>query len=103
MAEHRRGCGSSSCVPSCNSAYAAIADVGSRQRDEQSAAKADKLSGAVSGVTPKQIGKYQILDRLAVGGMAELFKAKLEGNLGFEKLVAIKKILPHLATDRSFL
>jgi serine/threonine protein kinase len=56
----------------------------------------------VSGVTPKQIGKYQILDRLAVGGMAELFKAKLEGNLGFEKLVAIKKILPHLATDRSF-
>jgi serine/threonine-protein kinase len=51
---------------------------------------------------PKQIGKYQILDRLAVGGMAELFKAKLEGNLGFEKLVAIKKILPHLANDRSF-
>ena len=56
----------------------------------------------MTGVTPKQIGKYQILDRLAVGGMAELFKAKLEGNLGFEKLVAIKKILPHLATDRSF-
>jgi serine/threonine protein kinase len=56
----------------------------------------------VNGAPPKQIGKYQILDRLAVGGMAELFKAKLEGNLGFEKLVAIKKILPHLATDRSF-
>jgi serine/threonine-protein kinase len=56
----------------------------------------------VTGPTPKQIGKYQILDRLAVGGMAELFKAKLEGNLGFEKLVAIKKILPHLASDRSF-
>jgi serine/threonine-protein kinase len=52
--------------------------------------------------TPKQIGKYKILDRLAVGGMAELFKATLEGNLGFEKLVAIKKILPHLANDRSF-
>ena len=34
--------------------------------------------------------------------MAELFKAQLIGNLGFEKLVAIKKILPHLATDRSF-
>jgi len=52
--------------------------------------------------TPKQIGRYQILDRLAVGGMAELFKAQLIGNLGFEKLVAIKKILPHLAGDRSF-
>ncbi len=55
-----------------------------------------------SGNTPKQIGRYTILDRLAVGGMAELFKAQLIGNLGFEKLVAIKKILPHLANDRSF-
>ena len=52
---------------------------------------------------PKQIGRYQILDRLAVGGMAELFKAQLIGNLGFEKLVAIKKILPHLAVDQSFM
>ena len=40
--------------------------------------------------TPKQIGKYQILDRVAVGGMAELFKAQLIGQLGFEKLVAIR-------------
>src|SRR3569833_3709509 len=56
----------------------------------------------MSGTTPKQIGRYQILDRLAVGGMAELVKAQLQGNLGFEKLVAIKKILPHLANDRSF-
>ncbi len=52
--------------------------------------------------TPKSIGRYQIVDRLAVGGMAELFKATLNGDHGFEKLVAIKKILPHLATDRSF-
>jgi eukaryotic-like serine/threonine-protein kinase len=56
----------------------------------------------VSGGTPKQIGKYQILDRVAVGGMAELFKAQLQGQHGFEKLVAIKKILPHLAGDNSF-
>src|SRR6187399_188558 len=62
-------------------------------------------TGAVSsgsGSTPKAIGRYQILDRLAVGGMAELFKATLAGEHGFEKLVAIKKILPHLATDHSF-
>jgi eukaryotic-like serine/threonine-protein kinase len=56
----------------------------------------------VISTMPKQIGRYQILDRLAVGGMAELFKATLTGDHGFEKLVAIKKILPHLATDRSF-
>jgi serine/threonine-protein kinase len=52
--------------------------------------------------TPKAVGRYQILDRVAVGGMAELFKATLTGDHGFEKLVAIKKILPHLATDQSF-
>jgi tRNA A-37 threonylcarbamoyl transferase component Bud32 len=51
---------------------------------------------------PKAIGRYQIVDRLAVGGMAELFKATLTGEHGFAKLGAIKKILPHLATDRSF-
>ncbi len=51
---------------------------------------------------PKAVGRYQIIDRLAVGGMAELFKATLTGEHGFEKLVAIKKILPHLATDAKF-
>jgi serine/threonine protein kinase len=51
---------------------------------------------------PKSIGRYTIIDRLAVGGMAELFKATLSGDHGFEKLVAIKKILPHLAVDKQF-
>jgi len=45
---------------------------------------------------PKQFGKYHLLDKIAVGGMAELFRAKLTGAQGFEKLIAIKKILPHL-------
>jgi|JI10StandDraft_1071094.scaffolds.fasta_scaffold45409_3 serine/threonine protein kinase len=49
-----------------------------------------------------QVGKYQVLERLAVGGMAELFKAKVAGDHGFEKVVVIKKILPHLATDPQF-
>lgn len=56
----------------------------------------------VNGTVPKSIGRYQILDRVAVGGMAELFKATLQGEHGFAKLVAIKKILPHLANDRQF-
>jgi len=56
----------------------------------------------VIAAMPKAVGRYQIIDRLAVGGMAELFKATLTGDHGFEKLVAIKKILPHLATDKSF-
>ena len=57
----------------------------------------------MSSPVPKTIGRYQIVDRLAVGGMAELFKATLMGDHGFEKQVAIKKILPHLAQDRSFI
>src|SRR5262245_48485442 len=34
--------------------------------------------------------------------MAELLKARMTGHAGFEKLVALKKILPHLANDQSF-
>jgi eukaryotic-like serine/threonine-protein kinase len=57
----------------------------------------------MSSSLPRTIGRYTILDRLAVGGMAELFKAQLTAQHGFEKLVTIKKILPHLAVDRSFI
>jgi serine/threonine protein kinase/Tfp pilus assembly protein PilF len=48
---------------------------------------------------PTQFGKYQLLDKIAVGGMAELFRAKLTGVQGFEKLIAIKKILPNLSGE----
>ncbi len=43
-----------------------------------------------------QFGKYTLLDRIAFGGMAELYRAKIKGEEGFEKLVAIKKIYTHL-------
>lgn len=48
---------------------------------------------------PKKFGKYQLLQKIAVGGMAELYRSKVIRAHGFEKLVAIKKILPHL-TDQ---
>ena len=48
---------------------------------------------------PRQFGKYQLLDKIAVGGMAELFRAKVTREYGFEKQVAIKKILPHLSDE----
>ena len=47
----------------------------------------------------KKFGKYQLLQKIAVGGMAELYRSKVTRDHGFEKLVAIKKILPHL-TDQ---
>lgn len=47
----------------------------------------------------EKFGKYILLDRVAVGGMAEVFRAKLTGEKGFEKLIVIKKMLPHMAED----
>jgi serine/threonine protein kinase len=52
---------------------------------------------------PTQFGKYQLLDKIAVGGMAELFRAKLTGVQGFEKLIAIKKILPNLSEEENLI
>ena len=49
-----------------------------------------------------QIGKYEILRKLATGGMAEIYLARQRGNAGFEKLVVIKRILPNVAEDPSF-
>src|SRR3990172_1629454 len=48
------------------------------------------------------LGKYQLLRRVAIGGMAELFLARAAGIEGFEKLVILKKILPHLAAQPRF-
>jgi len=62
----------------------------------------DARTSVTSSSTPKQIGRYTIIDRFAVGGMAELFKATLTGDHGFAKQVVIKKILPHLAKDQTF-
>src|SRR5688572_11349346 len=41
----------------------------------------------------KSLERYDVLDRIAVGGMAEVFLAKAYGAHGFEKTIAIKKIL----------
>jgi serine/threonine protein kinase/Tfp pilus assembly protein PilF len=48
---------------------------------------------------PVRFGKYLLLDRIARGGMAELFRAKITGDQGFQKLIAIKKIYDHLSSD----
>jgi len=49
-----------------------------------------------------ELGRYRLTARLGQGGMAELFLARLVGVAGFEKLVAIKRMLPHLSSDPSF-
>lgn len=47
-------------------------------------------------------GEYELIGRLGVGGMAELFIARLRGLGGFEKLVALKRIHAARATDPDF-
>jgi serine/threonine-protein kinase len=52
---------------------------------------------------PYVFGRYLLLKRLSRGGMGEIFLAKLGEIQGFEKLVIIKKILPHLGADQEFI
>ncbi len=47
-------------------------------------------------------GKYQILDRIAVGGMAEIYKARLDGIGGFHRTFALKRILPAFSDRTDF-
>src|SRR5262245_27477963 len=61
------------------------------------------MASAPSEFVPTQFGRYQLLERLAVGGMAEIFRAKQTGAHGFEKTVVVKRILPHLGADPEFL
>ena len=49
------------------------------------------------------LGPYRIIRRLAQGGMAEVLLAKQSGMGGFERLVCIKRILPHLSAQEDFL
>jgi hypothetical protein len=49
-----------------------------------------------------RMGRYSLIRRLAVGGMAELYIARQGGIEGFEKIVALKRVLPHLAEDAQF-
>ncbi len=51
---------------------------------------------------PSWIGRYQVLERIGAGGMAEAFLALRHGMGGFAKPVAIKRILPSLAGDATF-
>jgi serine/threonine protein kinase len=52
---------------------------------------------------PTPFGKYYLLERINTGGMAEVFRAKAFGVEGFERLVAVKRILSNIAEDKEFI
>ena len=60
------------------------------------------MASALAPAGPVTFGRYTLLERLAVGGMAEVFRAKIQSSHGFEKILVVKRILPHLAADPSF-
>jgi len=47
-------------------------------------------------------GKYELLRKLATGGMAEIYLSRTRGTANFEKLVVVKRILPSVADDPAF-
>jgi serine/threonine protein kinase len=56
----------------------------------------------VTQFSPESFGRYFLVDKIAVGGMAEVFKAKTFSHGGFEKLLVIKRILEHLSENDEF-
>lgn len=51
---------------------------------------------------PQHYGNFVLVERIAVGGMAEIFRAKKLGAEGFEKELVVKRILPHFSEDEAF-
>ena len=53
-------------------------------------------------IKPIIFGKFILLERISVGGMAEVYRAKLLNHPEFKRYFAIKRILPNLAADENF-
>jgi serine/threonine protein kinase len=60
------------------------------------------MAMTVASPAPRELKKYELLCRLAQGGMAELWLARSKGLGGFEKTLVIKRILPSYAKHAEF-
>lgn len=75
-------------------------------RDEVPGEAAASPGGPATGpsrFSPEAFGKYYLVDPVAVGGMAEVFRAKTFGASGFEKVLVVKRILEKYAEDSNFI
>ena len=52
---------------------------------------------------PVRFDEYYLVERIAVGGMAEVFKGVTYSDEGFERQMAVKRVLPHIAEDKDFI
>jgi eukaryotic-like serine/threonine-protein kinase len=53
-------------------------------------------------MTPGRIGKFEVLSRISSGGMADVYRCRLKGIGGFEKILAVKRIRAERASDPRF-
>jgi serine/threonine-protein kinase len=56
----------------------------------------------MTGPSPANLGRYEVVGHLASGGMAEIFLCRLHGPNGFQRAVVVKRILPYLARQKQF-
>src|ERR1041385_678886 len=66
-------------------------------------AREERMVKTGESSAPEEFGPYIVYERLGVGGMATVHRAKKRGIAGFERGVALKRMLPHLAEDAEFI
>jgi serine/threonine protein kinase len=81
---------------------ASVAEHAIEAATPEEAPGADAVLPLPQEVTGTGYGPYRLLEKIATGGMAEVFKAKRSGVAGFEKILAVKRILPHLSYNKEF-
>jgi serine/threonine protein kinase len=64
---------------------------------------ADVTTSSIEPDAAEEFGPYLVYERLGMGGMATVHRAKKRGIAGFERGVALKRLLPHLAEDQEFI
>ena len=65
--------------------------------------KAPQKTPVVSSMDGSTIGPYRLREKIAQGGMAELYKADYLRQDGFKRALAVKRVLPHLAENQDFI
>jgi serine/threonine-protein kinase len=60
------------------------------------------MGTAASELRTRTVGRYALYSEIAAGGMATVHFGRLLGGAGFSRLVAVKRLYPHLAKDPDF-
>jgi len=79
-----------------------VMDAAATQRIQLPSLAEISSHGAEADQGGERFGQYTLLEKIAAGGMAEVWKARMRGVEGFQKTVAIKKILGHMTDNSEF-